>query len=165
MEKKDHIAVAMADFEAMSQSDRGELLARVMEDQAILMGFLTNLADDFNAAEHQALVDSVLILINAFVSAGIPVQPVSNTTLQEVLEEKEELRDNVAPEDLLNPISIVEASDSPLVFEDLRNRALSQSDLHHVSPQERQNFLFVLEALLTMIERTAAVSIKERDER
>lgn len=162
--QRDHIAETIADYEAMKDAERGKLLGRIMEDQPMLMGFLTNLADDFSDSEHEALVDSTVIVINAFVASGIPIKTVPDGLIKEVIEEKVDKYENRDPEDLLDPEALKDISDSPLVFEDLRNRALFKSDLKKDNPLGQQNFLLILDAILTMIERMAATVIEEKEE-
>lgn len=161
--KRDHLAVSIADYEGLKAEERGLLLGRIMEDQPMLMGFLTNLADDFTDSEHEVLVDSAVILINAFVGVGIPIKTMPDPLIKEVIEEKvSQYEDNLqrmeAGEEELSALS-----DSPVVFEDLRNRALFKSDLSEASAQEQHNFLLVLEAVLAMVERMASLVIAEKE--
>lgn len=162
--QRDLIAESIADYEAMKDPERGKLLGRIMEDQPMLMGFLTNLADDFSDSEHETLVDSTLIVINAFVAAGIPIKTVPDGLIKEVIEEKVDKYENRDPEELLDPEALKNIADSPIVFEDLRNRALFKSDLKKDNPLGQQNFLLILDAILTMIERMAATVIEEKEE-
>jgi len=157
---KDFVAEAIADYEAMSAEDQGKLVVQVLEDQPILMGFITNLADDFSESEHEALVDSTVILINAFISAGIPIEMVSHQMAEEVIREKVDDYEERAEANLLDNESIKEISDSPIVFEDLKNRALFKSDMSEKS-ENKNNFSIVLDTVIAMVERSAAASIQK----
>ncbi len=156
---KDFVAVAIADFEAMSQQEQGQLLVQVMEDQPVLMGFVTNLADDFSDSEHEVLVDSIVILINAFVSAGIPISLIPQQMLEEVINERVDKYEEHADE--LEGDIARELSDSPLVFEDLRNRALFKSDLAEEDLAARQRFSLILDTLIAIVERSVSVEISK----
>ena len=37
------------------------------------MGFITNVEEEFSDSQHEALVESLLILTNAFIAATVPV--------------------------------------------------------------------------------------------
>ena len=80
------MAEAIADYEAMTAAEQGKMVVQILEDQPVLMGFITNLADDFSDSEHEALVDSAVILIDAFVAAGIPVQMVPHQMVEVIPE-------------------------------------------------------------------------------
>ena len=151
---RDFVAEAIADYEAMTGEEKGKLLLSILEDQPYLMGFITNLADDFTDSTHEALVESVVILINAFVAAGIPVGAVPQAIIDEVIEEKvESYNSDESPE------GSGEQSESPLVFEDLRNRALFHSDLDVSDELSASNFELVLDTIVSSVERGVAVEI------
>ncbi len=162
LKKKDYVAEAIADYEAMSPKEQGQLVVQILEDQPILMGFITNLADDFTDSEHEALVDSAVILINSFVAAGIPVQMVPHQMVEEVINEKVENYDRKAEKDELTGTAVLDISDSPLVFEDLKNRAIFKSNLAEKMEAERHSFNVVLDALISIIERSAAASMEKK---
>lgn len=155
--------MAIADYEAMKQEDQGKLLIQVMEDQPVLMGFLTNLADDFDDSEHEVLVDSTVILINAFVSAGIPVAMIPHQMLDEVINERVDTYEKHA--DQVEEDIAKEVTDSPLVFEDLRNRALFKSDLKEEDLAARQKFSLILDTLIAIVERSVSVEIVGKSNR
>ncbi len=157
---KDFIAESIADYEAMKQEERAKLLVHILEDQPVLMGFITNLSDDFSESEHEALVDSAVILINAFVSAGVPVSMVPHQMLEEVINERVD-----AYEEKVEKIEddlVKEVTDSPLVFEDLRNRALFKSDIATEDLALRQRFSMILDTVIAIIERSAAATVSEK---
>lgn len=162
--QRDHIAESIADYEAMSDQERGMLLSRILEDQPMLMGFLTNLADDFSDGEHEALVDSTVILINAFVASGIPIKTIPDPLIKEVIEEKVDLFESQNLEAGTEEQTIDSLSDSPTVLIDLRNRALFKSDLRQENALGRANFLLILDAILSMVERMASLVIEEKKE-
>lgn len=154
---RDFVAEAIADYEAMAQEERSKLLLSILEDQPYLMGFLTNLADDFSDSVHEALVESTVILINAFVSAGIPVGAVPQAIIDEVVEEKVEQYEETGADEQTK-----EKRDSPLVFEDLRNRALFHSNLDVKDELSAHNFELVLNTIVSSIERAVAVEINSK---
>lgn len=155
---KDFVAEAIADFEAMNADERGQLLLQIMEDQPILMGFVTNLADDFSDNAHAALVDAVVILINAFVSAGIPVNLIPQAMMEEVINERVDAYEARAGQIVSDDVAR-QTTDSPLVFADLRNHALFHSNIAKEAAADRQRFSLVLDTLVAIIERSAAVEI------
>ena len=161
--KRDHIAASIADYEGMRNTERGMLLAQILEDQPMLMGFLTNLADDFSDSEHESLVDSSVILINAFVAAGIPVPTVADAMIKEVIEEKVAQYEDLVANEELSDEDMSSISDSPVVLQDLRTRALIKSDLNQEGALGQQNFLLILDAVLAMVERTASLAIQEKE--
>jgi len=144
--KPDHIADSIKQYKAMSPQEQGKLVAQVMEDQPFLMGFLTNIADEFSDEQHELLVDSVMILINAFVSAGMPTGIIPGPALEEVIRERTEA---YADADALLP----EVSESPKVFQNLRNLAIVEADLNVDDPVALGNYNVVLDILITAIER------------
>ncbi len=161
--KKDFVAMAIADFEAMTNEEKGQMIVQVLEDQPVLMGFITNLADDFSDPEHEALVDSAVILINAFISAGIPVEMVPHQMVEEVIqdrvdsyEEKAEKKDELTPDDLKD------VSDSPLVFEDLRNRALFKIQEQEEEPGLNPEFILILDTVIAIIERSVSLEMNKK---
>lgn len=162
--KRDHIAASIADYEGMKSAESGKLLAQILEDQPMLMGFLTNLADDFSDSEHESLVDSCVILINAFVAAGIPVPTVPDAMIKEVIEEKVAQYEDLVAHDEVNPTDLSAISDSPIVLQDLRARALVKSDLNQEGALGQQNFLLILDAVLAMVERTASLAVQDKNE-
>lgn len=161
--KKDFIAEAIADYEAMTASEQGKMVVQVLEDQPILMGFITNLADDFSDAEHEALVDSAVILINAFISAGIPVEMVPHQMMEEVIEDRVDSYEKKAEEkDELKPEDLSQVSDSPLVFEDLRNRALFKIREKGEDTKLNPAFILILDTIIAIIERSVAIEISKK---
>lgn len=150
----DHIADSITQYMEMSPQEQGQMVARVMEDQPFLMGFLTNIADEFSDEQHEVLVDSVMILLNAFIAAGMPVGIIPGPALEEVMAERAEAYANA---DSLLP----EVSESPKVFQDLRNLAIVQADLNVDDPEALHNYNVVLDILITSIERMADYEQKQ----
>ncbi len=146
-QKRDHIAEAIADFEAMKAEEQGKMVARVMEDQPYIMGFLTNIADDFSDDQHESLVDSVLILLNAFIAAGMPISMIPAPVIEEVIKEKTEAYEEASKNDVF--------TDSPKVFDDLKNRAIFKAKLDKAPADEQANFNLILDVLISLIERMA----------
>lgn len=147
--KRDHIAEAIADYDALTEAEKGKLLINLLEDQPYLMGFITNVADDFSEAHHEALVNSTIILINAFIAAGMPFALVPAKLLEEVISEKSEQYAGKNSEDE-QPTAI---TDSPLVFEDLHKRAIIKAGLTKAEPLEKHNFSLMLDVIITIVER------------
>lgn len=145
--KRDHIAEAIADYHAMSSEEQGQMIARVMEDQPYLMGFLTNIADDFNDDQHEALVDSVMILLNAFIAAGMPISMIPAPVVEEIIKEKAEAYEGAEKHEV--------HSDSPKVFDDLKNRAIFKAKLDKAAADDQANFNLILDVLISLIERMA----------
>lgn len=157
---RDFIAEAIAEYEAMPTEQRSQLLLSILDDQPYLMGFITNLSDDFGDAAHDSLVESTVILINAFVSAGIPVGAIPQAIIEEVIEEKVEAYENLKETAGWDE----NISDSPKVFEDLRNRALFYSDFDSEEPEEKHNFEFVLNTIVSAVERSVSVEINSNNQ-
>lgn len=161
--KRDFIAESIADYEAMKQQERGQLIVQILEDQPVLMGYITNLADDFTDEEHEALVDSTVILINAFIAAGIPVQMVPHQLVEEVINEKVSVYESKAEEaEIIEDWK--EISDSPKVFEDLRNRAFFKSGMSGADETGHHNFNIVLDTVITMVERSAGLETETAED-
>jgi len=161
--KKDFVAMAIADYEAMSQPEQGKMVVQILEDQPILMGFITNLADDFSDAEHEALVDSAVILINAFISAGIPIELIPHQMLEEVINDRMDAYAAKADEEKdLAEGQVAKISDSPLVFEDLKNRAIFKTKEDEADEADRQNFFVALDTIISIIERSASISMEKK---
>lgn len=142
----------------MSAPEQGALIARVMEDQPFLMGFLTNIADEFSDDQHEMLVDSVMILLNAFIAAGMPVSIIPGPALDQVIEERTEAYAGLDP-------LLPEVSESPKVFQDLRNLALVHADLNVDDVVAMSNYNVVLDILITAIERMADYDQHANDEK
>lgn len=159
IQKKDFIAEAIADYEALKPEEKGGLLLKVMQDQPVLIGFLTNLADDFEDVEHDVLVDSTVILINAFIGAGIPVGMIARQMVEEVIDEKVESYEQLEKEDKLDGENIAQQIDSPKVFDDLKNRAIFKALLNEAEPDRQHNFILILDTVITIIERSVADEI------
>jgi len=146
--QRDFIAESIADYEAMNDAERGKMTLSLMEDQPVLMSFITELADDFSDAEHAALVDSVIVLIQAFIAAGIPLDMLSKQLVNEVIEEK------AATLEEQDETYRIEQVDSPKVFIDLENWALFKAGLAQAEPLAKRNYALVLDTLITMVERS-----------
>lgn len=155
--KRDFIAEAIADFEGMSKEEKGQMVLQILEDQPVLMGFITNLADDFSDSQHEALVDSVAILINAFIAKGLVVEMIPRQIVDEIIEEKVE-----AYEQRSAAVEHAEMTDSPLVFKDLENYALFRSNLSEEDESSRGNFSVVLNVIIAIIERSIAVELEKK---
>lgn len=143
--KRDYIAEAIADYEALKAPEQGALLMQVLEDQPYLMGFITNIADEFSEAQHEALVDSTIILLNAFIAAGQPLGMVPAALVDEVIKEKTEQYEALAPG--------ASMADSPKTFDDLHHRALFKAGLLQAEAEEQQNFKLLLDLIITATER------------
>lgn len=142
----------------MSAPEQGALIAQIMEDQPFLMGFLTNIADEFSDDQHEMLVDSVMILLNAFIAAGMPVSIIPGPALDKVIEERTEAYAGVDP-------LLPEVSESPKVFQDLRNLALVHADLNVDDAVAMGNYNVVLDILITAIERMADYDQQAKNEK
>ena len=84
-QKRDFISEAIIEYDALSSEEQGKMLVQVLEDQPYLMGFITNVAEEFSDAQHEALVESLLILTNAFISAGVPLGMVPALLIEEII--------------------------------------------------------------------------------
>lgn len=149
--QRDLIAESIADYESMSDTERGKMTITMMEDQPVLMGFITELADDFTDEEHETLVDSVVILSQAFVAAGIPIDLIPKQLVNEVIEEKTDLYENRS---MRAPAEAENFTDSPKVFQDLRHRAILRAGLAKEPIQAQTNYCLVLDTIITIIERS-----------
>lgn len=149
--QRDLIAESIADYEAMNDAEKGKMTISLMEDQPVLMGFITELADDFTDEEHATLVDSAIILIQAFVAAGIPIDLIPKQLVNEVIEEKTELYEKRS---VGNPQDAENFTDSPKVFLDLRHRAIVRAGLAKESIEAQTNYCLVLDTIITIIERS-----------
>lgn len=157
--KRDFIAEAVLDYDTMGQGEQGKMIIQLLEDQPVLMGFITNIADDFEDDQHDVLVDSVAILINAFISAGITVEMIPEEIVSEVIAEKvksyeteeKESEEEDEEEELI---------DSPLVFEDLKTRAILKCNFIEEG-SGAENFNMVLDTIIAMIERSIAIEIEK----
>ncbi len=161
-QNKDFIAETIADYEAMKADEQGALLLQIMDDQPVLMGFITNLADDFSDSEHEALVGATVVLINAFVSAGIPVHMVSHQLVDEVIHERLEVYETQKRE-VDGTLIVEQISASPKVFEDLRNYALFKSRLAEADYEAQESFAVALDTIIALVERSAAAEIGEQE--
>lgn len=155
--KKDYVAQSIFDYEAMDNTEQGKLILEILEDQPVLMGFVTNLADDFGDEEHETIVDSIAILINAFIAAGIPVDMIPQEIVDEVIEEKvegynKEEKDRQA--DLI---------DSPLVYEDLKARAIVKCKFEAEDIVSKDNFNMILNTIVSIVERAISHSLQKVD--
>ncbi len=151
--KKDFVAQSIFDFEAMNDGEQGKLILEILVDQPILMGFVTNLADDFNDDEHETIVDSIAILINAFIAAGIPVDMIPREIVDEVIDEKVQGYNNEEA-DLI---------DSPLVYEDLQARAAIKCKFDPEDEVSKENFNMVLNTIISIVERAISHSMQKVD--
>lgn len=163
--QRDHIAESIADFEAISAKEKAALLGQIMEDQPMIFGFLMNLADDFSDDEHEALIDSIMIVINAFIAAGISINTIPDELIKEVIEEKVKKYDELEKQNKSGVEVAGGISDSPKVFQDLYNRALFKTKLKDMEVADQQNFYLILDTLLTLIERMAATILQDNEEK
>lgn len=155
--KKDFVAHSIFDYEAMDSAEQGKLILEILEDQPVLMGFVTNLADDFSDEEHETLIDSIAILINAFIAAGIPVDMIPQEIVDDVIEEKVEgynKEEKDAEADLI---------DSPLVYEDLQARAVLRCKFSAEDEIARSNFNMILNTIISIVERAISHSMQKVD--
>lgn len=156
--KKDFVAQAIFEYEAMSAEEQGKMILEMLSDQPILMGFITNLADDFSDDEHDTLVDSLVILVNAFISAGIPVDMVPLEIVDDVVAEKvdgyEQAEDDSKQNDLI---------DSPMVYEDLKARAAVKCKFSVEDNESRENFNMVLNTIISIVERSISYGMQKEN--
>lgn len=155
--KKDFVAQSIFDYEAMDSAEQGKLILEILEDQPVLMGFVTNLADDFEDEEHETIVDSIAILINAFIAAGIPVDMIPQEIVDEVIEEKVEGYNKEEKEREADLI------DSPLVYEDLKARASVKCKFHPEDNVSKENFNMILNTIISIVERAISHSMQKVD--
>tara|TARA_R110002072_G_scaffold188717_2_gene345388 strand:- start:4 stop:489 length:486 start_codon:yes stop_codon:yes gene_type:complete len=153
--KKDFVAQSIFDYEAMNDGEQGKLILEILEDQPVLMGFVTNLADDFSDAEHETIVDSIAILINAFIAAGIPVDMIPQEIVDDVIEEKVE---GYNKEESENEEELI---DSPLVYEDLQARAVIKCKFQADDDLSKQNFNMILNTVISIVERSVSYSMQK----
>ena len=151
--KRDFIAESIASYDLMTQEEQGKMVLQLLEDQPVLMGFMTNLADDFEEDQHEVLIDSVAILIMAFISAGIVVEMIPEAIVSEVVEEKVQAYNGEKQEE-------EEAEfDSPLVFEDLKTRAILKCNF--VDEADASNFNMIQDTLISIVERSIAIEMQK----
>jgi len=99
-------------------------------------------------------VDSLVILINSFVAACTPLDTIPDALIAEVIEEKTESYQEGEDRLELTADNVNELVDSPLVFEDLRHRAILKSDLKRNDSAGQHNFILILDALIAIVERS-----------
>lgn len=133
------------------------MLVQVLEDQPYLMGFITNVAEEFSDLQHEALVESLLILTNAFIMATVPYGMVPAELIEEIIKIKTDV-----DEDSLE-VEEAELSDSPKVFEDLRARAVLKSDLAEAKAEVQLSFNLMLDVVITAVERVVDYEIHEME--
>lgn len=155
--KKDFVAQSIFDYEAMNDAEQGKLILEILEDQPVLMGFVTNLADDFGDEEHETIVDSIAILINAFIAAGIPVDMIPQEIVDDVIEEKVEGYNKENQEEEADLI------DSPLVYEDLLARAIVKCKFNPEDKVSKENFNMILNTVISIVERAISHSMQKVD--
>jgi predicted HTH domain antitoxin len=154
-QKRDFISEAIIEYDALSSVEQGKMLVQVLEDQPYLMGFITNVAEEFSDTQHEALVESLLILTNAFILAGVPLGMVPALLIEEIIKLKTDVdEDSIEVEE-------VELSDSPKVFEDFRARAVLKSDLAEAKAEVQLSFNLMLDVIITSVERVVDYEISE----
>lgn len=154
-QKRDFISEAIVEYDSLSAEEQGKLLIQVLEDQPYLMGFITNVAEEFSDSQHEALVESMLILTNAFIAATVPVGMVPAQLIEEIIK----LKTDVDEESI--EVEEVELSDSPKVFEDLRARAVLKSDLAEAKAEVQLSFNLMLDVIITAVERVVDYEISQ----
>jgi hypothetical protein len=160
-QKRDFISEAIVEYDNLSNEEQGKMLVQVLEDQPYLMGFITNVAEEFSDLQHEALVESLLILTNAFIMATVPFGMVPAELIEEIIKIKTDV-----DEDSME-VAEVELSDSPKVFEDLRARAVLKSDLAEARAEVQLSFNLMLDVVITAVERVVDYEINalEKDKK
>jgi len=160
-QKRDFISEAIVEYDDLTNEEQGKMLVQVLEDQPYLMGFITNVAEEFSDLQHEALVESLLILTNAFIMATVPFGMVPVELIDEIIKIKTDV-----DEDSIEGAE-VELSDSPKVFEDLRARAVLKSDLAEAKAEVQVSFNLMLDVVITAVERVVDYEINalEKDEK
>jgi hypothetical protein len=160
-QKRDFISEAIVEYDDLSNQEQGKMLVQVLEDQPYLMGFITNVAEEFSDLQHEALVESLLILTNAFIMATVPFGMVPAELIEEIIKMKTDV-----DEDSIE-VAEVELSDSPKVFEDLRARAVLKSDLAEAKAEVQLSFNLMLDVVITAVERVVDYEINalEKDKK
>jgi hypothetical protein len=160
-QKRDFISEAIVEYDDLSNEEQGKMLVQVLEDQPYLMGFITNVAEEFSDLQHEALVESLLILTNAFIMATVPFGMVPAELIEEIIKIKTDV-----DEDSIE-VTEVELSDSPKVFEDLRARAVLKSDLAEAKAEVQLSFNLMLDVVITAVERVVDYEINalEKDKK
>jgi hypothetical protein len=160
-QKRDFISEAIVEYDDLSNEEQGKMLVQVLEDQPYLMGFITNVAEEFSDLQHEALVESLLILTNAFIMATVPFGMVPAELIEEIIKMKTDV-----DEDSIE-VAEVELSDSPKVFEDLRARAVLKSDLAEAKAEVQLSFNLMLDVVITAVERVVDYEINalEKDKK
>jgi hypothetical protein len=156
-QKRDFISEAIVEYDGLSNEEQGKMLVQVLEDQPYLMGFITNVAEEFSDLQHEALVESLLILTNAFIMATVPYGMVPAELIEEIIKIKTDV-----DEDSLE-VEEAELSDSPKVFEDLRARAVLKSDLAEAKAEVQLSFNLMLDVVITAVERVVDYEIHEME--
>jgi hypothetical protein len=160
-QKRDFISEAIVEYDDLSNEEQGKMLVQVLEDQPYLMGFITNVAEEFSDLQHEALVESLLILTNAFIMATVPFGMVPAELIEEIIKMKTDV-----DEDSIE-VAEVELSDSPKVFEDLRARSVLKSDLAEARAEVQLSFNLMLDVVITAVERVVDYEINalEKDKK
>jgi len=126
-------------FATLDPVERSQFVLDWSDDQPFLFGFLINLSDEFPEEVHEAFFDIVLQLSELFRRTGLPLHPISEQVLTEVLQEAADLKS---------------MESSPLMVNELLQSLEQASGQALDHPRERAQARVVLRTLIECFERS-----------
>ena len=146
------IASLYQNMQSVSDKDFGDRISAIMDEQPHLTGFVFNLDEEFTEEEHHEIIKATLVIRDVFVTAGMPMNLVSGSEIDAVVEEEvdhfNELGESYTFEEMLNK------SDSPeMIKEVVKNMNVSENSLPNIG--------LVINIIIRVLEEAAATEEKE----
>lgn len=147
---------SISEINRMSDKAYQKSISDLLDEQPHLMGFLFNLAEEFDEQTHELLLKATIVLYDALRETGILFNMIKPDDLELVLEEKVKLFDEIdLNAEFLDENKLFEDISSPEVVKSLRNFVLANTEVGDKA--NGNNILLILSVLVTLFENAAAL--------
>lgn len=153
----DRVLQSLIQLDLTAHADYQNQLNNLLDEQPYLIGFLFNLAEDFEEQSHELLMHATLALHNSLSDAGLFFNLITPEILEETLNLNVNLFDSLTSEDgILDQQALLHKSSSPVALQSLLTFVTDNTE--QVSPVEYQSIVLILNAVIEMFEHAATVT-------
>ena len=147
--QKSIVDALFTELDSLDAPNLGKRISTLMDEQPHLMGFLFNLDEDFSEDEHTYILKSAIVIRDVFISAGIPLDVVHNSSIEQIVEDRVEHYNRLVEEDRNDAETWELEAFSPMLYSFIMNQN------KEIGLQNQQQSL-VLDVIIGLFEEAAA---------
>lgn len=147
--QKGIVDALFAELESLDAPGFGKRISLLMDEQPHLMGFLFNLDDEFSEEDHTYILKCAIVVRDVFISAGIPLDIIENTSIEQIVEDRVGVYNRLDEEDRNDAETWELEAFSPVLYGIVLKHSLASS-------QQSQQLSLIVDVIIGLYEEAAA---------